>query len=102
MDGEPREYSVIRYKEQVKELEEEMNDLEYKLEDEEWEPKIDLKRQIDSLRIHLEEAKGKIDQLESSTKASWPQIKNEIDQDLKGIGTFLKRTASTLEKILLE
>jgi hypothetical protein len=40
--------------------------------------------------------------LESSNKAAWPQIKDEIDQDLKRIETSLKNTASTLEKILQE
>ena len=48
---EPKEYFINRLREQADEMEEEANNLEVRLDESDWDPKLDYEKQIDEMKI---------------------------------------------------
>jgi len=68
MHKEPKEYFLGNVDDQIFELEAELDDLETRMEDEGWEPDIDYRKQIDSLRLRLKSLKENVDDYEMSSR----------------------------------
>jgi predicted nucleic acid-binding Zn-ribbon protein len=99
---EPKEYSLNKLEEQAKELEEEILELEVKLDESDWDPKIDYERQIDALKIELSELKERMEELNSVDEAGWKELPKEVESDLAHLADNVKLASDTLDEILLE
>ncbi|MFP4082152.1 MAG: hypothetical protein ACLFVG_05245 [Candidatus Aminicenantes bacterium] len=102
MKKDPRTQYVDKVKVQVGEIEAAINNLEFKLDEADWEPMIDYKKQVDELRLRLEDIKQKVRELEVKSEATLPEFKQEIEDSLQGLGDHLRRVSSNLDKITLE
>jgi predicted nucleic acid-binding Zn-ribbon protein len=99
---EPKEYSLNKLEEQAKELEEEILEFEVKLDESDWDPKIDYERQIDALKIELSELKERMEELNSVDEAGWKELPKEVESDLARLADNVKLASDTLDEILLE
>ncbi len=99
---EPKEYFVNRLSEQVGEMEEEISDLEVRLEDSDWDPKIDYEKQIDEMKIALREARERLSELESAGRKGWPTMYKEAEASLGDLMTRIQTLREVMDRILLE
>lgn len=99
---EPKEYFVRRLSEQVGEMEEEIGDLEVRLEDSDWDPKIDYEKQIDELKIALRDARGRLSELESSGRKGWSTMYQQTEASLGELMTRIQTLRQVMDRILLE
>jgi hypothetical protein len=99
---EPKEYFVNRLSEQVGEMEEEISDLEVRLEDSDWDPKIDYEKQIDEMKIALREARERLSELGSAGRKGWPTMYKEAEASLGDLMTRIQTLRDVMDRILLE
>ncbi len=99
---EPKEYFVNRLSEQVAEMEEEISDLEVRLEDSDWDPKLDYEKQIDEMKIALREARERLAELESAGRKGWPALYKETEASLGELMTRIQTLREVMGRILLE
>lgn len=64
MHKDPKEYFMDKLEENIREVEEQLDELENKVEDAGWEPELDYDRQIEGIRLRLEELKKEVDRFE--------------------------------------
>lgn len=102
MEREPREYYEKKIQEMIRELEEEMNTLEYKIEEADFDSDIGYKRPVVELRFSLEEAKKAAKKVSISSDAAWQDKFKETEKKLKELGDRLKNLQSRLRGFLLE
>ncbi len=99
---EPKEYFVNRLSEQVGEMEEEISDLEVRLEDSDWDPKLDYEKQIDEMKIALRDARERLSELESAGRKGWPTMYKETEASLGDLMTRIQTLRDVMDRILLE
>jgi chromosome segregation ATPase len=99
---EPKEYFVNRLSEQVSEMEEEISELEVRLEDSGWEPELDYEKQIDEMKIALREARERLSELESSGWKGWPTMYKETDASLGDLLTRIQTLREVMDRFLPE
>jgi predicted nucleic acid-binding Zn-ribbon protein len=99
---EPKEYFLNKLEEQAKELEEEILELEVKLDESDWDPKIDYEKQIDALKIELGEVKERMEELNSVDESAWRELHKEVERDLALLADKVRLASDTLDDILLE
>jgi hypothetical protein len=99
---EPKEYFINGLSEQIGELEEEVNDLDVRLEDSDWDPKLDYEKQIDEIKIALRDARERLSELESSGRKGWSALYKENEASLGEIMTRIQTVRAIMDKILLE
>lgn len=102
MHKEPKEYFLGNVDDQIFELEAELDDIETRIEDEGWEPDIDYRRQIDSLRLRLKRLKENIDDYEVVGDATWNDFKEHFKRTLDEVEKETERIIKSMDKILLE
>jgi hypothetical protein len=102
MEGEPREYYEKKIQQMIREMEEEINTLEYKIEEADFDSDIGYKRPVVELRFNLEEVKKAAKKAEAASDASWQEQFRATEDDLKVLGDRLKRLQAGLQKFLLE
>jgi hypothetical protein len=98
----PREYYVERLRGQVKEMAEKVSNLEFKIEESDWEPEMDYHKQIDELRIGLDRVRNKIEELEAASDSAWMKVLETAEDQLAELEASLEKATSVLSKILLE
>ena len=99
---EPKEYFISKLREQIDEMEEEVNELDVKLEDSQWDPKLDYEKQIDELKIALRVARENLSELESAGRKGWSVLYKEAEAGLGDLMTRIQTVSSIIESILPE
>jgi chromosome segregation ATPase len=99
---EPKEYFVNRLSEQVGEMEEEISELEVRLEDSGWDPKLDYEKEIDEVKIALRDARERLSELESSGRKGWPTMYKETDASLGDLLTRIQTLREVMDRFLPE
>lgn len=102
MHKEPKEYFMDKLEEDIREVEEQMNELETKLEDSGWEPDMDLKKQIENIRLRLNDLEREVDRFESSGDTTWDTFKVSCEETLSEISRDAQELSVRLDKVLLE
>ena len=100
--SELREATKNRDTEKMLELEEELNTLEFKVDESDWEPDPDYRRQIDEMRLSLEEAEKSIKDIAASSDAAWKVRFEEMENHLKSLGDRLKEFRTRVRGFFLE
>ncbi len=99
---EPKEYFVNRLSEQVGEMEDEVNELETRIEDSDWDPKLDYEKQIDEVKIALRDARERLSDLGSAGRKGWPTMYKETEASLGELMTRLQTLREIMDRITLE
>jgi len=99
---EPKEYFINRLREQADEMEEEANDLEVRLDESDWDPKLDYEKQIDEMKIALRAARERLSELESSGRKGWPAMYKEIESDLGDLLSRIQQFREVMDRYLIE
>lgn len=102
MEGEPREYYEKKIQGMILELEEEINTLEYKIEEADLDSDVGYKRPVVELRLSLEEVKEAANKAAAASDASWKEKFRETENDLRALGDRLRRLQAGLRGFLLE
>jgi len=102
MEGETRDYFERKIRNMTLELEEELNTLEFKVDESDWEPDPDYRRQIDEMRLSLEEAEKSIKDIAASSDAAWKVRFEEMENHLKSLGDRLKEFRTRVRGFFLE
>ena len=88
--------------EDIREIEEQMDELETKLEDSGWEPALDYETQIENVRLRLKELKKEIDRFEVPGGSTWDAFKKNCEDTLSSVSRDALEVTSRLDKMLLE
>jgi len=96
------EYYLRKLKDQVREWEEELNQVELELDDTDWESKIDYKKKISDMRIILDEERRKIQEMAASGDEKRRKLLGEIENDITRIGGSLKKAENKLNNIMID
>jgi hypothetical protein len=99
---EPKAYFVNRLSEQIGELEDEVGDLETRLEDSDWDPKLDYEKQIDEVKIALRDARERLSELESAGRKGWSAMYKETEASLGELMTRVQTIREVMDKFFLE
>jgi DNA repair exonuclease SbcCD ATPase subunit len=102
MHKDPREYFMDKLEEDTKEIEEQLDELETKLEDAGWEPELDYENQIENLRVRLKEFKEEVDRFEVSGESTWGAFKKFKGKTLSEISKDAQDLINQLSDIFLE
>jgi hypothetical protein len=99
---EPREYFINRLSAQLGEMEEEVNDLDVRLDESDWDPKLDYEKQVDELKIAVQDARERLSELMSAGRKGWPTMYKETETSLGDLMTRIQAVRSIIDRILLE
>jgi hypothetical protein len=99
---EPKEYFINRLSEQLGEMEEEVNDLDVRLDESEWDPKMDYEKQVDELKIAVQEARERLSELTAAGRQGWPTKYKETEASLGDLMSRIQTVRSIIDRILLE
>jgi len=102
MDGKSRDYFERKIRGLIREMEEEINSIEFQIEESGWEPDIDYRRQVDELRLGLKEAEKAVKETAASSDATWKIRYEEVEGNLKNLGNQLKSFRNRSRGFLLE
>ncbi len=102
MHKDPKEYFMDKLEEDIREIEEQLDVLETKLEDAGWEPEMDFRNQIDSLRLRLENLMKEVDRFEVSSESKWSVFKKSCENTLSKISKDTQEITSRMNNFLLE
>jgi ElaB/YqjD/DUF883 family membrane-anchored ribosome-binding protein len=102
MPKEPKEYFVDKVEDIISEIEEQLDELETKLEDSGWEPEMDLENQIDSFRVRLEEVRKEVESYEVTSGSAWRIFKRSSQNMLSEISREVQELAARMDQVLLE
>lgn len=102
MHKEPREYFIDKLEEDTKEIEEQLDELEARLEDAGWEPELDYEKQIENIRFRIKEFKKELDRFEVNGKSTWGAFKKYYGNTLSGISKDIQEFTAQLNNILIE
>lgn len=102
MHKDPREYFVEKLEEDVREIEELLDELETKLEDAGWEPELDYENQIENLRIRIKEFREEADRFEVTGESTWGAFKKYYGKTLSEISKDVQEFTNLLGDILPE
>jgi uncharacterized protein YPO0396 len=99
---EPREYFINRLREQADEMEEETNDLEVRLDESDWDPKLDYEKQIDEMKIALRDTRERLSELESAGRKGWTTMYKEIEADLGDLLNRIQAFREVMDRFLIQ
>jgi hypothetical protein len=94
MSKEPREYFEEKCAARINEIKAELDELEYSAENVPWDPGADESREIENLRIQLQDVEKKLHELRASGDSSWPLIRAEMETALSVLGRSVSRKLS--------
>ncbi len=102
MNKNDDEYYLRKLKDQFREWEEELNQLEMELDDTDWESKIDYKKKISDMRILLDEERKKIRKLAAAEGRERSTMLDDIEKDITRIGGSLQQAETRLNNIMID
>jgi hypothetical protein len=102
MNKNDDEYYLRKLKDQFREWEEELNQVEMELDDTDWESKIDYKKKISDMRILLDEERKKIRKLAASGGKERSKMLDDIEKDITRIGGSLQQAETRLNNIMID
>jgi chromosome segregation ATPase len=102
MHKDPKEYFMDKLQENIREVEEQLDELETKVEDAGWEPEMDYDRLIESIRLRLEELKKEAERFEAARGSTWSEFKKSCENTLSEITKEAQVLTAQMDKILLE
>lgn len=102
MNKNKQELYLRKLHSQIKEWEEQLNQIEMELDDTDWESKIDYKKQISDMRIFLDEEKKKVHKLGAAGGKERVKILDEIEKDITRIGSSLQKAETRLNDIMID
>lgn len=95
-------YYLRKLKDQFREWEEELNQMEMELDDTDWESKIDYKKKISDMRILLDEERKKIRKLAAAGGRERSKLLDDIKKDITRIGGSLQQAETRLNNIMID
>ncbi len=99
---ESREFYESGLREQLSEIEEQVNELEFSMESGDWEPISDYEKLTDDIHIQLAEAREKVDALESATDKEWGPLYREAQEAVETTGELFQKVNDTVMNLLPE
>lgn len=102
MHKDPKEYFMDKLEEEIREVEEQLDELETRLEDAGWEPELDYEKQIDNIRLRLEDLKKEADRFESTGGTTWGMFQRSSQNTLSEISRDTQELISRMDSILVE
>lgn len=102
MHKNPKEYFMYKFEEDIREVEKQLNKQETKLEYAGWEPGIDLKKQIDKIRLRLDEVRKEADRFEEINGYPWSVFRRNHENTFSEISRDVQNVTARIDKILLE
>ena len=102
MNKNDDEYYLRKLKDQFREWEEELNQVEMELDDTDWESKIDYKKKISDMRILLDEERKKIRKLAAAGDRERSKMLDDIEKDITRIGGSLQQAETRLNNIMID
>jgi uncharacterized protein YaaN involved in tellurite resistance len=102
MHKEPKEYFMNKLDESIREVEEQLEELETRMEDAGWEPELDYERQIEGLRFRLEEFKKAVDRFELKDDTTLSKFRKSCEDTLSEIFKETQELTARVDQILLE
>jgi chromosome segregation ATPase len=102
MHKDPKEYFMDKLEENIREVEEQLDELETKMEDAGWEPELDYDRQIEALRLRLEDLKKEAERFEAASDSTWSEFKRSCENTLTEIAKDGQELSDRMDAILLE
>jgi hypothetical protein len=101
MNKDNEENYLRKLKDQFREWEEELKQMETALDDTDWESKIDYKKKISDMRILLDEEHKKVSKLDAAGGKERMKMIDEIETDITRIGSSLQRAESRLKQYIM-
>lgn len=102
MNKNDDENYLRKLKDQFREWEEELNQVEMELDDTDWESKIDYKKKISDMRILLDEERKKIRKLAAAGDRERSKMLDDIEKDITRIGGSLQQAETRLNNIMID
>ncbi len=102
MNKNKEELFLRKLQSQIKEWEEQLNEIEIKLDDADWESKIDYKKQISDMRIFLDEERKKMHKLGAAGGKERVKMLDEIEKDITRIGGSLQKAEKRLNDFMID
>ncbi len=102
MNKNNEEFYLRQLKDQIREWEEQLNQVETELDDTDWESKIDYKKRISDMRILLDEERKKVLKMGAAGGAERDSLIEEINTDITRIGGSLQRVEDRLNNIMMD
>lgn len=102
MHKDPKEYFIDKLEENIREVEEQLDELETKVEDAGWEPELDYDRQIEALRLRLEDLKKEAERFEAASGSTWGEFKGCCENTLSEIAKDAQELSDRMDAILPE
>lgn len=94
MSEEPREYFEEKCAARISEIKAELDELEYAVENVPWDPGADETREVENLRLELQDIEKKLHELQAAGDTSWPLIRAEVETALSALGRSVGRKLS--------
>ncbi len=102
MHKDPKEYFMDKLEENIREVEQQLDELETKVEDAGWEPEIDYDNQIENIRLRFEEFKREAERYEAASCSTWSEFKRKCENTLSQITKDTQELTAQMDEILLE
>ena len=102
MSREPREYYSEKLQGDLGEIAERLDELEYSMESEGWEPESDYEELLSGVRLELRQAADLVEGLESASDEQWPDLLEEATEAVAGVGRSYERVARLVGSLLPE
>jgi chromosome segregation ATPase len=102
MHKDPKEYFMDKLEENIREVEQQLDELETKVEDAGWEPEMDYDRQIENIRLRLEELEKEAERFEAASGSTWSEFKRNCENTLSEITEDVQELTGQMDKILVE
>lgn len=99
---ESREFYENGLREQLRELDEQVAELEFSMESGNWEPESDYARLTDDVHIQLAEAREKVDELESAEDKEWGPLYREAQEAVEQVGETFQKVNDVVMNLLPE
>lgn len=95
MSKEPREYFEDKCAARIAEIRAELDELEYSSENVPWDPGADEFREIENLRLQLQDLEKKLHEMRAAVDVLWPTIRDEMEAALSALGQAVRHRLST-------
>jgi len=97
---EPREYFEDKFDAQLQAFEEDLGELEFRVENMGWESGMENRREIMELRLRLDSLRKKVQELKAANDCSWQLRKEDMEMALAEFDSSLKSLILRWEEVL--
>jgi len=102
MSREPREYYSEKLQGDLGEIAERLDELEYSMESEGWEPESDYEELLSGVRVELRQAAELVEGLVAAGDEQWPDLLEEATEAVAAVGRSYDRVAKLVGRMLPE